>query len=297
MKNIFNTICLLSLFALFFTSCEDVVDIELNEEDVDLVAVEAYISTGTKDNVYVKVERTTEVDCTTGNPAVSNAIVQISDDAASPNAVTLEEQGTTGVYLLPEGTSYAGVCGRTYTLTITTSEGAVITAEEYLRKVEGLDTVKVNLSAFGSEEYLGIFISSDETEGEGDYYKWDMYINGKELSDIGDLAYASDDLVDGNYINDLMILLDWEDEEEDKYLHMGDTVVVKQLSISEAAYEFYCGLSDQYSSGSLFSVPPANVPSNLTSNDGKRVLGIFSARDVSVGNTVIIDENNYTLLE
>jgi hypothetical protein len=43
-------------------------------------------------------------------------------------------------------------------------------------------------------------------------------------------------------------------------------------------------------------VPPANVPGNLISNNGKRILGLFSARDVSVGNTVIIDDSNFTPL-
>lgn len=296
MKHLFKIINILTITFLLF-SCEDVVDVTLNDEDLDLMVVEAYISTKTKDNIYVKVTSTTEVDDTSNNPVISNAVVQLTDDADTPNSVTLEEQGSTGIYLLPEGTSYPGISGRTYTLSITTSDGTVITAEEYLKEVPTLDTVKVNLYSMIGEEYLGVFVCSPETEEEGDYYKWDMYINSEELTDISELMYASDDLVDGNYISNLMLLLDWEDEEEDQYLHMGDTVIVEQLSISEAAYDFYCGLSNQESTGSIFSVPPANVPGNLTSSDGKTVLGIFSARDVSVGNTVIIDESNYTLLD
>ncbi|WP_319501517.1 DUF4249 domain-containing protein [uncultured Draconibacterium sp.] len=285
------------LFAIVaFTSCEDVVDVDLNDEDINLIAVEAYINTKAENNVYVKLERTLAVNQTAQNPVISNAVVRISDNAASPNTVTLEEQATTGIYVLPAGTSYPGVAGRTYTLTITTPDGTVITGEEYLQEVETLDTVKVNLSDRGNYEYLGIYINSQETPGLGHYYKWDIYINGEFLSDGEDLAFASDELVDGNYIYDMLVLLDWEDEEEDKRLHPGDTVVVEQLSISEAAYEFYWGLSDQAWAGSPFSVPPANVPSNLISNDGKRILGLFSARDISVGNKVIIDDSNYTPL-
>ena len=285
------------LFAIVaFTACEDVVEVELNDEDIDLIAVEAYINTKTENNVYVKLERTLAVNQTAQNPAISNAVVQLSDNAASPNTVTLEEQGTTGIYVLPAETSYPGVTGRTYTLTITTPDGTVITGEEYLQEVETLDTVKVNLSDRGNYEYLGIYINSQETPGLGHYYKWDIYVNGAFLNDGEHLAFASDELVDGNYIYDMLILLDWEDEEEDKILHPGDTVVVEQLSISEAAYEFYWGLSDQAWAGSPFSVPPANVPGNLISNNGKRILGLFSARDVSVGNTVIIDDSNFTPL-
>ncbi|WP_303918955.1 DUF4249 domain-containing protein [Draconibacterium sediminis] len=285
------------LFAIVaFTACEDVVEVELNDEDIDLIAVEAYINTKAENNVYVKLERTLAVNQTAQNPVISNAVVQISDNADSPNTVTLEEQGTTGIYMLPAGTNYPGVTGRTYTLTITTPDGTVIIGEEYLQEVETLDTVKVNLSDRGNYEYLGIYINSQETPGLGHYYKWDIYLNGELLNDGEDLAFASDELVDGNYIYDMLVLLDWEEEEEDKILHLGDTVVVEQLSISEAAYEFYWGLSDQAWAGGPFSVPPANVPSNLTSSDGKRILGLFSARDISVGNTVIIDDSNFTPL-
>ena len=286
------------LFAIVaFTSCEDVVDVKLDSEDIDLIAVEAYINTKTENNVYVKLERTLAVNQTTQNPVISNAEVQLSDNAATPNTVTLEEQGNTGIYLLPAETSYPGVTGRTYTLTITTPDGTVITGEEYLQEIETLDSVKVNLSDRGNYEYLGIYINSQETPGLGNYYKWDIYINGEFLNDGEDLAFASDELVDGNYIYDMLILLDWEDEEEDKILHQGDTIVVEQLSISKAAYEFYWGLDDQAWAGGPFSVPPANVPSNLTSSDGKRILGLFSARDISVGNTVIIDDSNFTPLK
>ena len=285
------------LFAIVaFTSCEDVVDVELNDEDIDLITVEAYINTKSENNVYVKLERTLPVNQPTQNPVISNAVVQISDNADLPNTVTLEEEESTGVYSLPAETTYPGIPGRTYTLTITTPDGTIITGEEYLQEIEKLDTVKVNLSDRGNYEYLGIYINSQETPGLGHYYKWDIYINGEFLNDGEDLAYASDELVDGNYIYDMLILLDWEDEEEDKILHPGDTVVVEQLSISEAAYDFYWGLSDQAWAGSPFSVPPANVPSNLSSNDGKRILGLFSARDISTGNTIIIDDSNYTPL-
>lgn len=285
------------LFAVVaLTSCEDVVEVELNEADINLIAVEAYINTKAESNVYVKLERTLAVNQTAQNPVINNAVVQLSDNAETPNTVTLEEEGSTGVYSLPAGTNYPGIPGRTYTLTITTPDGTVITGEEYLQEVENLDTVKVNLSDRGDFEYLGIFINSQETQGLGNYYKWDIYINGEFLNDGEDLAFASDELVDGNYIYDMLILLDWEDEEEDKILHPGDTIVVEQLSISAAAYDFYWSLSDQAWAGSPFSVPPANVPSNLSSNDGKRILGLFSARDISVGNTVIIDESNYTPL-
>ena len=298
-RNINNILLLAAVFTLLLSSCEDVVQVDLNEENLDLIAVEAYLNTKSSDNVYVKLEKTLPVDQAAENPAISNAVVEISDDQAEPNTIILAEDGNTGVYRLPENTTYEAVTGRTYHLKITTPDGVVISASDYLQQVENLDTMKVNLSARGDYEFLAVFISSQETEGPGNYYKWDIYINNKLLYQSEDITFASDELVDGNYIQDFEIFTDFyadEDEEEDRVLYKGDTVYVEQLSISEATYDFYIGMSNQAFSGGPFSVPPANVPGNLSSSDGKRVLGIFSARDISQGNRVIIGDNNFTPL-
>ncbi|MFV0590085.1 MAG: DUF4249 domain-containing protein [Draconibacterium sp.] len=290
---LFKTAVLSLLSVFFLTACEDVVEVDLNDSDIDLFAVEAYINTKPADNVYVKIEKTLRVDQAETNPAVNNAVVEISDNETIPNTVLLEEQGNTGVYKLPGNTVYEAVPGRTYHLTITTPDGTVITASEYLQQVEKLDETKINLSARGDYEFLAVFINSQETPGKGNYYKWDIYINNELLYESEYLAFASDELVDGNYIYDFEILTDFEDNEEDKVFHKGDTVRVEQLSISETTYDFYVGLMNQAFSGSPFSVPPANVPGNLTSSDGKRVLGLFSARDISVGESIVINDSNY----
>ncbi len=290
---LYRAILLSLLTAFILASCEDVVEVNLNDEDIDLVAVEAYLDTRANDNIFVKIEKTLRVNQAESNPPVSNALVEISDNEAVPNTIVLEEQGNTGIYKLPENTVYEAVPGRTYQLTITTEEGVVITASEYLQEVETLDKTRVNLSARGDYEFLAVYINSQETPGKGNYYKWDIYINNELLYESEYLSFASDELVDGNYIYDFEILTDFEEEEEDKLMHKNDTVRVEQLSISKASYDFYFALINQAFTGSPFSVPPANVPSNLVSSDGKRVLGLFSARDISVGESIVIDDNNY----
>ena len=83
---------------------------------------------------------------------------------------------------------------------------------------------------------------------------------------------------------------------EERLFEMGDSIYVIQSSISKSAYEFYYGMINQSFSGAPFSVPPASLPTNLTSSDGKRVLGLFSARDISISDLVVIDSTNYTPL-
>lgn len=288
-KNIFFAFAIL----LGVASCTDIVDVELNPENIDLIAVEAYLNTEEHNNVLVKLERSLPVNEANSNPVINNAIVEISDDQSTPNTVLLEEYDNSGFYILPENSSYEAQTGRTYTITITLPDGTVIEGSDYLQRVEKLDTVRVNLSARGDYEYLAIFINSQETPGEGHYYKWDIYVNDELLYDSEELTFASDELVDGNYIYDFEIYTDWWDEEEDKVMDIGDTIRVEQLSISKSIYDFYLGMVNQAWAGGPFSVPPANVPSNLASSDNKKVLGMFSARDISVGNIVVIDSTNF----
>lgn len=292
-RNKINILAVLSILTVLLFSCEDVVQIDLDESDIDLVSVEAYINTKASNNVYVKLERTLPVDETASNPPIHDAVVRITDDLESPNTVTLEEYNNKGIYILPRNIKYTAEPGRTYTLSITLPDGVEISASEYLQKVEPLDSVKVNLSARGNYEFLAVFINSQENPGLGDYYKWDIYINGNMLYESQNMVIANDELVDGNYIYDFEIFTDYALEEDDKILFKGDTITVEQLSITKASYDFYIGMINQAFTGSPFSVPPANVTGNLTSSDGKRVLGIFSARDVSVGNTVIISDENF----
>lgn len=287
----------LLISAIILSSCEDVVDVEINTEDIDLISVEAYINTKPTNNIYVKLEKTLPVNKTQQNPSINNAIVEISDDAPNSNTVVLEEINNSGVYVKPSGSDFRVIHGSTYKLTITTPDGVVITGEEYLQRVENLDTVKMHLSSRGNFEFMAVFINSQETPGPGHYYKWDIYKNGGLLYNSENLTFASDELVDGNYIYDFEIFTDFtgpDEEEEDKAFQIGDTVVVEQLSISKQAYDFYLGMVNQAFAGSPFSVPPANLPTNLTASDGKRVLGLFSARDISVGNTIVLDSSNYT---
>ncbi len=298
MKTIYHKITIVFLLALTLFSCEDVVQVDIDPEDIDLVSVEAYLTTDSLNNVWVKLQKSLPIDNSEKNPGISNAVVELSDDAATPNTVVLAESEEAGIYLLPEHTPFKAVPGRTYYLNISTPEGVSISGEDYLQSVEPLDSVKVHLSDFGDDEYLAVYISTQETIGPGHFYKWDIFVNGQLIYEGDRMIFASDELVDGNYIYDFEIFTDWyeDGEEEEKKLHLGDTVQVIQNSISREVYNFYLAMQNQAFAGGPFSVPPANVPGNLISNDGKKVLGLFTARDVTIGNSVVIDSTNFTPL-
>ncbi|HAH22690.1 MAG TPA: hypothetical protein DCL77_02810 [Prolixibacteraceae bacterium] len=284
-------IVVIFILSVFMSSCEDVIDVKLNEENLNLTGVEAYITT--LDNPTVFLYRTLKVNQDEAYPGISGAVVVISDDASPSNHITLVEDDTkVGFYHAPQNTSYHGVAGREYTVTIQTPE-ATLVAKDKLNAVEPIDSIQVVPSLRGDKRFLGVFTYGKEPKGLGNYYKWDVFINDTLVHEADRLAIASDEFVDGNYISKLEIYTDFHDikKPEDRKLKFNDTIYVKQTSISEFAYNFYFQMINQASTGSLFSVPPANIKSNFTSSDGKPVLGLFVARDVSISNKVIIDQS------
>jgi hypothetical protein len=282
---------LLIAFAGILNSCEDVIDVKLNEENLNLTGVEAYITTLDEPTVFVY--KTLKVDQAIAYPGISGATVVIFDDATPSNQITLvEDNERQGFYRVPQNASYHGVAGREYTLSIQTPE-ATITAKDKLFAVEPIDSIQVVPSTRGDKRFLGVFTYGKEPKGIGNYYKWDVFINDTLVQEADRIAIASDEFVDGNYISKLEIYTDFHDisKPKDRKLKFNDTVYVKQTSISEFAYNFYFQMINQNSTGSLFSVPPANIKSNFTSSDGKPVLGLFVARDVSISNKVVIDQS------
>lgn len=286
----YKLIIFLVFISAFLTSCEDIVEVQLSDEDVDLFAIEAKITTD--NNPYVFLYKSQLVSTDTPYPGVSGATVVISDNSNPQNSITLKESGERrGLYIPERGSYFWGKPGKEYTLTIKIKD-VTITSTEFLAPVEPIDSIQVRPSIRGDYQFLGILTYGNEPPGLGDYYKWDIYINKRLLYPSDYLIIANDELVDGNYIAGFEIYTDFHDpsKPEDRILNLGDTIQVKQTSISKFAYNFYYQMFNQGQTGGLFSVPPANIKSNFTASNGKAVLGVFTANDVSSSNTVIIDE-------
>jgi hypothetical protein len=283
-------VLLLLISPIFFTSCEDVIDVKLSEENLNLIGVEAEINT--QDQPYVFLYQTLRVDQDIAYPGISGATVVLSDNATPANQIALAENPSKpGLYNVPTGMQYKGVVGREYTVTIQTGS-VTLQAKDKLLSVSPIDSLVVEPSLRGEKRYLGVFIYSQEPKGIGNYYKWDVYVNDKLLADAQDLSVAWDKFVDGNYITKLEIYTDFYDtnKPEDRKIHLNDVVQVKQTSTSEFGYNYYYQLVNQSQTGGLFSVPPANIKSNFTSSDGKPVLGLFVARDVSTSKKVTVTQ-------
>jgi hypothetical protein len=266
-----------------------VINVKLNNEDLNLYGVEASITP--QDGPAVFLYQTLQVNKDEAYPGISGAVVTITDNSTPANQANLtEDPGNKGHYRVTGNAVYPGIPGKEYTLTIKVN-GVTMEAKDQLSRVEPIDSIQVEPSLRGDKRFLAVFTYGNETPGLGNYYKWDVYVNDTLLHDARRMAIASDEFVDGHYITKLEVYTDFYEkskEAKDRKLKLNDTVYVNQTSISEFAYNFYFQVINQSSTGSLFSVPPANIRSNFTSTDGKPVLGLFVARDISTSNKVII---------
>ncbi len=282
---------LFAVLLLTLQACEDVIEVKINEENLDLYAVEAQITT--QENPTVFLYKTLRVNIDEPFPGVSGATVSIADNGQTQKSIQLiEDPVRKGFYKVPEGQLFLGEAGKTYTLTIQ-HEGVTISGTEMLSPVVAIDSIQVRASLKGDNRYLGIFTYGEEPEGKGNYYKWDIYVNGTKMSNADYISVASDEHVDGNYVNNFEIFTDFHDpnkKEQERKLKYGYTVQVKQTSISRFVYNYFFQVMNQQETGGLFSVPPANILSNLKASDGKPVLGLFTACDVSSSNIITIND-------
>ncbi|MBN1822287.1 MAG: DUF4249 family protein [Prolixibacteraceae bacterium] len=218
---------ILVLVIFIFTSCEDVIEVKLSDEEVDLYAIEAKITTD--DNPYVFMYKGIRVDNDQAYPGVSGAVVTISDNSQPQKSLILQEDSNVpGFYTVPEGENYIGETGKEYTITIE-HDGITLSATDILNRVEPIDSIQVRSSLRGEKQFLGVFTYGKETPGIGNFYKWDIYVNDSLLNSAEYMMVASDELVDGNYVYSFEIFTDFHDPNDDseRILNYMDTVLVK----------------------------------------------------------------------
>jgi hypothetical protein len=250
---------------LFLSSCEKVLDVDLNEADPKVV-IEGLITD--KPGPYlVKVSMSADYYNNQPPPAVTNAVVVISDNTGIIDTLT---QVSPGVYRTNATT---GVKLRTYTLSVNIN-GTIYTAVSTLPDLYPVDSLAYVYYAqkdiFHKQAYYPIAFSK-EPQNESNYYMWKFFRNDTLLNEPRDIWVADDKAVQGN-VQGL----------EFPYAYQKfDTAAVKVFSITEEAFNFYIGLQAQIQNdGGFFSSPPANAQGNFSNG----ALGLFQTSTVdSVG--------------
>jgi hypothetical protein len=279
MKKIF-----ILLFAAPFilSSCEKTITLDLDEQEnlTNKIVIEGLLTDDAAYN-YVKVSRTTGFYSSGSSPRITNATVSIEDGEG--NIVnflhyTGENADSLGYYL-PE-TEFAGVVGKTYTLTVV-ADGETFTATDKLARlvpIEKLD-YRINDDEFEDPEDPGRFyellLYVTEPKETKDYYLFKSVRNGKvEYMSETDIYFSDDELI-AEKIEGIPLPV---------FFAQNDVAGVEVYSLSREAFIFYRDLQKLLNNdGGLFGTPPANPRTNLSNG----AVGFFQVSSLKKGELVI----------
>jgi len=255
------------IIILFIYSCEDVVDIDLNEAEPRLV-IEASINwfKNTAGNEQsIKLSLSAPFFSQTIPPA-NGASIQISD--TNSNVFNFIENGSTGIYT---NNNFIPVIDQVYTLTIN-YQGDIYTATETLKSVSSIDFIEQNNEGgFTGEDIELKAFYTDPVDIEN-YYFFEFV---SDIPVIPTLEVYNDEFTDGNQIFGFYT-------EED--LEPGDEVTIRNYGVSERFYEFMFILLQQGSEdgGGPFETQPATVRGNCVNetNPDNFPFGYFRLSEV-----------------
>jgi len=251
--------------ALILSSCEKVIDVDLNDSSPQIV-IEGNITDQTGPYT-VRLSKSVNFDELNDFPPISGATVQISDDAGNSEILPETSPGTYTTVALQ------GTPGRTYTLDVTIDE-QIYTAVSTMPLPVAIDTLTIEEQSIGfGDKTSYVEARYKDPEGIDNYYRFVHLINNVRQKDI---IIDKDWLQDGNTIRTSIE----PDEEEDIELKQGDEVIVFMQSIDEGVYEYYRTLDE---AGGEFSASPTNPLSNFSGG----VLGYFSAYAVTSKSIVV----------
>ncbi|HEX8015314.1 MAG TPA: DUF4249 domain-containing protein [Flavobacterium sp.] len=263
MKKVF--LFLVFFISLFFTGCEEVVDVDLDTAPPKLV-IEAAINwrKGTSG-----AQQTIKLTTTTGYfedeiPIVSGAVVYVKNSANQQFNFT--EVPNSGRYVC---NNFKPVIDGTYTLTVITN-GITYTASETLKSVTPITTV----TQYDAGALAGIVVRAfyNDPADVDNYYLYKYVYSNK----ITSTYYADkDEFYQGN---------EFFSVSDDEDLKAGDEIEITHYGISKQYYNYMNILVSIAGSniGGPFQTPPATVRGNIVNTTDKSnfPLGYFSLSEI-----------------
>lgn len=251
-----KSLMLFGLIIFLFSSCEDIIELDLQDADTKLV-IEANVS-DQMEHQYVKISKTIPFNSSNTFNGFKGAQVRLS--SAGGTTITFAEVSD-GVYKSPQ---FRGIPGQTYKMEVL-ADGKLYSAESTMPIRVSADSISFKtLSFFGDKRIYPVIYYKDPVNIQNQY-RYILKINNKYQSDI----VFEDRFNDGNAVSDVIIY----DGDEIK---SGDTIDVEMQSIDRKVFKYYFAISQIEGNGG----PPV-APANPNSNWNNGALGIFSAHSKS----------------
>lgn len=243
------------LFVLAFTSCEDVIDVDVQEAPSRLV-IEASLDWEkgtTGNNQTIKLSKSTPYFDTTTNTSVATASVRVTNTNSAEEFVFSHQSN--GIYTTTE---FVPVINDSYILEVV-YDGETYEANETLTSVTDITSITQSVEDGFDDEALEMNVFFTDPEDEENYYLFKTQRRGDLLPELED---GNDEFVNGNEIT-------WwfekeEDEDTDKIEEYmpGDIVDISFFGISEDYHNYIRILIEQSEGAGLFSTTPVPLKGN-----------------------------------
>lgn len=237
-----------------FNSCEDIIDINLNEANSNVVIEANVIDNGLQ---TVKLTKTKPFNDDNAPVSINGADVSVTEEGG--NTYTFREQANlSGNYF---SNQFVGKPGKKYTIKVKV-DGKTFTASSIMPQLVNLDSLTVTELSFFNNTQKFVQVNYNDPKGIKNFYNYVLLVNNK----IRNAYYVDEDRFnDGNLVNNTIF-------NGDPKLEKGDRVEVDFQCIDEKIYRYYFAISQIQGNGG-----PPTSPANPDSNFDNGALGYFSA--------------------
>jgi hypothetical protein len=273
---------IISIFTVvFFASCEDVIQIKLDEGS-KLLVVDAFINDMRVDQ-KVRLTYTDSYFSGQNPPAVTNGSVVLKD-LSTNTSYTFTNMGN-GDYTYPITTADTiARLNHNYELNVI-YDGKTYTSYGKQKRTTVIDSINAQFrekNAFTEEGYYCKFWAFDPSGPEPDYYWVKAFRNGNMYNKGGELNLAFDGAYSAGADGFIFIppIAEGINRFGEPY-KAGDVCRVEIHSISREAYFFLLQVQQQVTNSGLFATTPENVKTNINTPDGAtKAIGWFNMSSV-----------------
>lgn len=277
-------ITLLTSFVAFFSSCMDVIDIELNNKE-SIVTVDAIIDDLHQDQV-VRLTKTDNYFSENVPPAIHDAKVTLND-LDNNRSYSFNHVGNGDYVYKVDSDDTIVFKNHNYELIVEIGSFKYRSTTSYRRsaQIEALyyDSVVSGSSVIGAK---GLKLLARDMKGPvADFYWIKSYLNGRFLNKTNQIKleyFGFHNELDGGYFNP-MIWSNPGQDSDDKNLKKGDKIRVDVLGVNRETYDFLSLGKQMSNNGGLFATSAVNLPSNIhaISPNTPRATGVFCISEVS----------------
>jgi len=268
----------ISILAIIsFTSCEDVIQVDL-DEGAPIITVDAFVN-DMRTQQKVRLTYTSGYFSQTSNTPITGATVHVKDLTSGVDYIFVDSNNGNYVYDI-NATDTLGRVGHQYELTVT-HQGDIYKSSCRLNRtaqVDSLVAIYKDAGSFGGDAgYKFAFLGFDIPGDTMDYYWIKSYRNGVFFNKGGQMNIAADAAfgqgADGfPFITPIAEGITPMGEVFNKY----DVCRVEIHSINVDTWNFLYQIQTQTTNSGLFATSPENVKSNITAtNNTNKVVGWF----------------------